>query len=69
MRVHLQYIDNKGAILIMETIEYPAGHASEQELRRFAKEHFETLNLALRVCRHRNQHLYHRHNDGVLDED
>lgn len=50
MRIHIEYTDKHGASLIREYLDIPVGHASEQELREYAKEHFETLNLSQRCA-------------------
>lgn len=50
MRLHIQYIDGHNAILIREEATYPEGHASEQQLQAFAKDHLETLNLSQRCA-------------------
>jgi len=48
MRLHIQYVDRQGAILVREEVNYMQGHASEQQLQDVAKLHLETLNLSQR---------------------
>lgn len=48
MKIVIHYVNSQGVILVQEFPEYPKGHASEQELQKFAKDYLQSLDLSQR---------------------